>query len=268
MSIFRLIAYDVRCSFRQNRVKWLFALAIQLFLCVRTFSELSFHGGPWDLLSALWPVMSGAREYELSQDSSFQLPAYWFSFHAYLLFLTGFYPVNELYLGNGQALVRTYARGKWLMSKIISAVLNISVYYGSFLAFGMIGNLLSGGEWIPRNGIIPFAGVPIWDKSLWELCAAFVVLPWLVSVSLCTVQIVLSIFMDPVIAFMVNIGGLAASVFWRNPFLPGNYAMLYRQDWVCSRPGISLASGVALCLGLTAAAAALGAIFFQKKDIL
>lgn len=268
MSLFRLISYDVHYSFRRSRIKWLFALGILLFLCLRTFSDISFRGGPCDLLSALWPVLGGAREYILSQDSSFQLPAYWFSFHAYLFFLTGFYPINELHLGNGQALVRTHTRGKWLMSKLINVALNVVTYYGSFFVLCIAGNLLLGGAWIPEDGMIHFVGVPIGNKSPWELFAAFVLLPLLVSVSLCTVQIVLSLFMDPVISFLINIAGLAASVFWRNPLLAGNYAMLYRQDWVCSRSGISPAAGAALCLGLFSMAAALGILFFRKKDIL
>lgn len=268
MSIFRLISYDVHYSFRQNRIKWLFALAVLLFLCFRIFSDISFRGGSCDLFSALWPVMGGAREYMLSQDSSFQLPAYWLLFHAYLFFLTGFYPVNELHLGNGQTLVRTYSRGKWLTSKLINTALNVVMYYGSFFVLCITGNLLLGGEWIPEDGMIHLVGVPIGNKSLWELCTAFVLLPLLVSVSLCTLQVVLSLFMDPVISFMLNIAGLVDSVFWMNPLLAGNYAMLYRQEWVCRGSGISPDVGAALCLGLFAMAAAAGAIFFRKKDIL
>lgn len=265
--LFRIILYDIQFSFRKNRVKWIFAIIIQLFLCFRTFSEVSFYGS-YDLLSELWPVMSGAREYLLSEDSSFQLPAYWILFHGYLFFLIGFYPTNELYLGNGQTLIRTLSRKSWIISKQISVLVNITLYYGCFLALLLIGNLLHGGEIIPGNGIIGLSGIPIFDKNSLELFIAFILLPLLMSVALGEIQVVMSLFIDPVLSLMIMIGYMIASVFWMNPLLIGNFSMLYRQDWVSGSPEISAITGIVLCFVLIFIALVVGAFMFQKKDIL
>jgi hypothetical protein len=249
-------------------VKWIFAAIIQLFLCIRSFGEVSFYSGAYDLLSELLPVMGGAREYVLSADSSFQLPAYWFLFHVYLFFLIGFYPVSELYLGNGQALIRTRSRKIWIVSKLFSIFLNITLYYGCFLLLLLIGNLLHGGEIIPRNGIIGLGGIAIFNKSISDLFVAFILLPLLVSVALGVIQILMSLFLDPVLSFMAVVGYLIASVFWMNPLLIGNFSMLYRQDWISGKATIDITTGTVLCFVLTVVALILGVIMFQRKDIL
>ncbi len=267
-NMIRLILYDIRYFFRQNRWKWLFAFMIHVFLCIRTFHSILFYAGSSDLLSALWQTMGGAREYLLSSDSSFQLPAYWFLFHIYLFFLIGFYPAGELYSGNGQALVRTRTRAMWLISKCISVVVNIVLYYGCFLLTMLIGNLVCGGTVIPRGGIIGLAGIRVAGKSVTELLTAFIFLPVCVSTALGVMQVVLSLFVGPVLSFMLNIAYMTASVFWMKPFFIGNYSMLYRQSWVSGNTNLSVTGGILRCLVLASLSFAVGMLLFQKKDIL
>jgi len=265
--LLKIVSYDIRSSFRKNRIKWMIAMIILLFLCVRSFGAVSF-AGTYDLLSELWPVMSGAREYILSEDSSFVLPAYWFLFHGYLFFLIGFYPANEMYLGNGQPLVRTASRTKWIISKQINLFVNVVVYYGCFLIFMLIGNFIHGGEIIPENGIIGYCGIPFFGKSNLELFTAFILLPLLMSVAVGQIQILMSLFISPVISLMITIGYMVASVFWMNPLFIGNYSMLLRQDWISGTPDISVPVGVAMCVLLIFATIFAGIYMFQRKDIL
>uniref|UniRef100_UPI004056CB99 DUF2705 family protein n=1 Tax=Agathobacter sp. TaxID=2021311 RepID=UPI004056CB99 len=265
--LLKIVSYDIRSSFRKNRLKWMIAMIILLFLCVRSFNTVSF-AGTYDLLSELWPVMSGAREYTLSEDSSFTLPAYWFLFHGYLFFLIGFYPANELYLGNGQPLIRTASRTKWIISKQINLFVSIVAYYGCFLIFMLIGNYIHGAEIIPENGIIGYCGIPFFDKSNLELFTAFIFLPMLMSVALGQIQILMSLFISPVISLMLTVGYMVASVFWMNPLFIGNYSMLLRQDWISCNPDISVPVGVVICIILIFATSFAGIYMFQRKDIL
>ena len=266
--LINIISYDIQFSFRQNRLKWFFAVIIQLFLCIRSFSEVSFYSASYDLLSELWPVMCGAREYLLSEDSSFQLPAYWFLFHIYLFFLIGFYPSCEMHLGNGQTLIRTHSRNCWLVSKLISVFLNVALYYGCFLVLLLIGNSLHGGKIIPENGIIGLSGIPIFEQTNLQLITSFIFLPLFVSVVLGEIQVVISLFFNPVLSFMFIVGYMIASVFGMNPFLIGNYAMLYRQEWISGNQAISVMTGILICFLLTIITLAAGMYVFQKKDIL
>lgn len=262
-----LVWHDICYFMRLSRAKWFLAWGIQLFLCFRSLEEVSFRGAS-DLLSALWPVMSGSREYLVSQDRAFELPALWFLFHLYLSFLIGFYPAGDLGVGNGQTLVRTRTRAKWLMSKWLGAGGTILLYYGCFLLFLLIGNGRRGGSLLPASGILEAGGILLFERSFPELFLAFFLLPLLVSLALGTVQIVLSLFAGPVFAFMGMTAYLIASVFWKSPFLLGNFSMLYRQDWVCGGSGISLEGGIGWCLALTASACVLGCHLFSRKDVL
>lgn len=266
--LFNMIKYDIRFSFRKNRSKWFFALLIQLFLCFRIFQEIDFRSCPSELLSALWPVMSGEREYLLSQDSSFQLPAYWIFFHGYLYFLIGFYPVNELYLGNGQTLIRASSKNIWMVSKFVSVCLHIFLYYGCFFTLLLVGNWKCNGTLLPENEIIGIIGVPIFYQSLNELFLAFLILPILVSITLGEIQVILSFFFNPVFAFMLVIAYLIASVFWTSPFFIGNFAMLYRQSWISNKPELSVRFGMILCIILIVISFIAGMVLFQKKEIL
>jgi hypothetical protein len=266
-SFMHLILYDIRYSFRKNRIKWFFTVSIQLWLCIRSFQEVSFYGS-YDYLSELWPVMSGASEYILSEDSAFQLPACWFLFQIFQFFLIGFYSESELNFGNGQALIRTHTREMWLASKFISVIVNIVSYYGCFLVVLLIGNTIHAGKVIPENGMIGLAGIPIFHKSIWEVWSAFIILPLLVSVTLGEIQVVLSLFLDPVISFMAVVGFMVISVFWMHPFLIGNFSMLYRQEWVSGKPEMSVDIGIILCFVLLIATFTFGIIMFRKKDIL
>ena len=263
-----MILYDIRCSLGQNRVKWLAAIAIQIFLCIRSFREVSFGGGTYELLSELWLVMGGAREYIPPEDSSFQLPACWFLFHSYLFFLIGFYPASELYRGNGQALIRTRTRAGWLISKFISTVVNVVLYYCCFLGLMLLGNVICGGSLLPLNGIISFGGIPIFDKSPTELLIVFLLLPLFVSMTLGCIQAVLSLFLDPVFSFMAAIGYMSASVFWMSPLLIGNFSMLYRQAWISGKAEMSTAMGMVCCLCSMILTMIGGIYMFRRKDIL
>lgn len=243
-------------------------MAILVVLCIRTYREISMYSGTYEFLSELWPVMSGAREYIVTQDSSFKLPSYWFLFHEYLFFLIGFYPVNELNLGNGQALIRSHSKKIWYLSKLFSAVVNVILYYLCFVLFLAVGNLLHGGRWMPENHIIGLAGILIDGKSLSDLFLAFLLLPLLVSTALVSVQLMLSFLLGPVSSFMIITGYLIASVFWMNPLFIGNYSMLLRQSWVSGKQTITVPGGIVITLTVLLFSLLAGMIVFDRKDVL
>ena len=264
----QMVAYDMRFSFRKNRYKWLVAIGIFLFFDLQIFGQIASLVGGYDLFSEICPVMCGEREYILMNDSMFQLPSYWMLFHGYLFFMVGFYPVNDLYQGNGQTCIRAKSRGTWILSKQISVFLNIVLYYACFLLLLLIGNALHHGTLLPESGVLSLVGIRVLNKSITELATAFIVLPFLVSWALAEIQIVFSFMMSPVLAFMLVIGYLIASVFWMQPYWIGNFAMIYRQSWISGRLDLTVDTGVQICVVLIILSCVLGIFLFEIKDIL
>lgn len=263
-----MVAYDMRFSFRKNRYKWLVAIGIFLFWSLQIFRQIASVVGVYDFFSEIWPVMCGEREYILMNDSTFQLPAYWMLFHGYLFFLIGFYPVSDLYHGNGQTCIRAKSRRAWMFSKQISIFLNIVLYYVFFLILLWIGNAFYHGTLLPESGVLSLSGLRVLNKSISELVVAFIILPFLVSWALVEIQIVLSFMISPVLAFMFMVGYLIASVFWMQPYWIGNFAMIYRQGWVSGRADLSVNTGIQICVVLIVLSYMLGIFLFERKDIL
>lgn len=259
---FYMIAYDIRFSFWKNRSKWVVAFLIQVYLCIRIFHEISWYDSPYDFFSELWMLMRGESDNQLTIRSS-----YWVLFHGYLCFLIGFYPVNEWYLGNGQTSIRSYSRKRWLFSKLISVAVNVIVYYGGMIGFMLLRNLFYGGTILPESGVLA-VGIPIYNQSMIELWLFFLILPFLVSLALGELQVCLSFWVNPVFAFMINVAYLIAAIFIPSPSLLGNFAMLYRQNWVSGNQAIDWDIGILLCTLLLIATIVIGLVLFEKKDIL
>lgn len=263
-----LAIYDIGYSFRKNKYKWCAALIILAFLAFRSIDVVTYYGFTPDLLSTSWSVMSGAREYLLSADRTFELPAYWFLFHIYLSFLVGFYTVSELRFSNGHAITRTYSRTIWLASKLFSIIVNIILYYSCFFLFLLVGILFTGGTVFPSTGVIGISGVVVGGMSIMSVFLKFWLLPMIVSVTLCLIQVIASLFFEPVLSFLCTVGYLIASVFWTSPILIGNFAMLLRQNWLSGKPLLNDLAGVFICIAMTSIVVFVGVRSFQKKDIL
>lgn len=263
-----MVTYDTYYSFRKNRMKWLVAIGIFLFFEMRIFGEIDNWVKVYDFFSEIWAVMCGEKEYILKEDSIFNLPTHWMIFHGYLFFLVGFYPVNDLYHGNGQTCIRAKSRRQWMLSKQISIFLNVVVYYACFLAVFYIGNALHNGTLLPENGMLSLSGTRITSQSTMELVMAFIVLPLLVSWALVQIQVVLSFFISPVLSFMLMLGYLIASVFWMKPYWIGNFAMLYRQRWVSGCVDLTVDAGIQICVVIIILSSVLGIFLLERKDIL
>ena len=111
-------------------------------------------------------------------------------------------------------------------------------------------------------------GINVAELSFSEIMLYWWVMPILVSAALCLTEVLLSLFIEPLLAFFVMLSCLVASVFWTSPALIGNYSMLLRSNLLSGDPAISAQNCFAVCLLLIALASVLGTKLFRSKDIL
>lgn len=101
----------------------------------------------------------------------------------------------------------------------------------------------------------------------WQLTLQLTVLPWLTAVALSQLQLCLSLWMQPVLGWVVSIVVLLSSAYYATPFLLGNYAMAMRDQQVLAG-GVDGRTGIAYCLGVVLLSVLAGLISFKHTDIL
>ena len=263
-----LLGYDLHYGFQSNRGKWLFALVVQAHFCTlagRLSLITNTHIG---FLERLTFLFRGLPEYHLSQTGTFELPVHWLIFHAFLLFLAGFYPIQELTQSGGQAFIRSGRRGYWLRSKALWVCATVAGYYLMLAGVLAVCSLPAGGPWAQPAAMAVLFGIDMAELSFAEIALYWWAMPILVSVALCLTEVFLSLFIEPLLAFFVMLSYLVASVFWTSPALIGNYSMLQRSSLLSGDPAISAQNCFAVCLSLIALASVLGTKLFRRKDIL
>lgn len=263
-----LLCYDLRYGFQSNRGKWLFALLVQVYFCTlagRLSLITNTRIGFWERLTFLF---RGLPEYHLSQTGTFELPVHWLIYHAFLLFLVGSYPIQELTQSGGQAFIRSSRREYWLLCKALWVCATVVGYYLMLASVLAVCSLLAGGSWAPPAAMTILFGIDMVELSFAEIALNWWGMPILVSVALCLTEVLLSLFIEPLLAFFVMLSYLVASVFWMSPVLIGNYSMLQRSSLLSGNTAISAQNCFAVCLSLIVFTSVLGTKLFQSKDIL
>lgn len=286
-----MFRYDLYYGFRDCRLKWLGALLVQIYFANAAYQACSMAGGPVGALGYLTWLFQGKPEYFAAETGRFELPVPWLLLHACLLFLVGFYPANDLTRSGGQAFVRMRRRRDWLLGKAVWVVGTAAAYYVclaiilmlyAFLAEGLAGQAypekwqMQGAGWNVFWGkyitgspeaLKSLFGIPIAEMGGMAIFLSWWAEPFLVSVTLCLAEMVLSLVLEPALALFLALGYLTASVFWAEPALLGNYAMLMRQDFWSGIEAVSFSGCVAGCGVFSAAVLMIGMKLIRKKDI-
>lgn len=262
-----LLAYDMSYGLYYNRTKWLFALLIQIYFCVLAGSlqtTLDTEVGFWGCLTNLF---RGLPEYHISETGKFELPIPWLVFHAFLLFLVGFYPAHDLSYSGGQAFIRAGNRKYWLCSKVIWTLATVLSYYLMLAVVLLVCSMLTGGVETSSVCVQRLLGGDFANTSLMDILIYWWWMPMLTSAALCVIEVILSLFIEPVLSFLAMFSILVASVFWMTPWLIGNFSMLLRMDFVSGNQCISFANCLIGCSMMICASCALGTSAFNLKDI-
>ena len=211
-----LFLYDLSNGFQRNQWKWLFALLLQIYFCILA--------GDTGILGRLTSVFEG--QYEL------QLSTQWLTFHGFLLFMVNFYPVGELTYNGGQAIIRSDRKEYWLFSKVMWVISTVISYYLLLALVLVIGSVFTGNFLIPSDVMMEIYEIDITGLNITKIVLYWCGMPLLVSITLCITEVILSLFIQPIISFFLMLAYLIVSAYCIHPVFLGNYAMLKRQDFV------------------------------------
>ena len=99
-----------------------------------------------------------------------------------------------------------------------------------------------------------------------NLTAAILLMPPLMMIALCLVQMAVSLFIRPIFSYVLTVAIMLSSAYYLSPLLPGNYAMPVRSAEMIEG-GVTLRSGCATCVLLIALSVLTGMIRFRRYDI-
>ena len=265
--------HDIIHGIFQKWPKFLIPAAIALLASVSFLWELSFAEGvtstpTW--MDHLCNLFSGMKEYNPNSGNPFEVPVLYLAIHVFVAFIIGNYPVNDLYDYAPQVLIRTRNRARWWFEKCIWNVASVLLFYLILLGVTFVVNLIAGGVvslTASADILTEFFGATEQTVNNGELALAAFLLPVLTSIALSLVQMVLMLCVKPVYSYLSIIVLLVSSAYFMTPFLPGNYAMLWRNAVWCEG-GISTALAIVVTITIAVVVVVVGYFIFQKKDIL
>lgn len=216
-------------------------------------------------------LFCGIPEYVPSKLVSFIIPVRWFLINIFLIYTGLYFPYRDLHTVGVNVLIRNGSRRRWFASKCVWLLVNqlaayICIYLCIFVFHWILGGNLSlqlTPEYInavmnARTGFTEFPNTIIWMTVL---------LTFLVTMAFSIWQLVLTLFMKPIFAYIVVISFLLASAYFMTPVMIGNFAMPIRSEYFIGNGYDPVRGEIILCVVILAGIA-VGLIKFRKYDIM
>ena len=216
-------------------------------------------------------IFGGMKKFIPTPGAVFPFPIVWLLVMALACFSSLWYPLNDLYGFGKTLLTACQSRSRWYLAKALWCGVTVTLYYLLGWAVMPLGCWIIGGRFTWSISPYMMELMEVTDVASavenWQLTLQLTVLPWLVTVALSQLQLCLSLWMQPVLGWIVSIVVLLSSAYYATPFLLGNYAMVLRDQQVLAG-GVDGRAGIAYCLGVVLLSVLAGLISFKHADIL
>ena len=217
----------------------------------------------------LLSVMGGMKEFHYEDGEMFLFPAVWIFFFLLLLFYTLRYPTQNLDGIGKSMLILSQNRRIWWFSKCVWCCVYVLTYFLLFyISAFMMGICLGGELTLQPSEYAPYAlDAGMYLKSPpWNLIPGLLLVP-LVACAITMLQMVLTLWVKPIFAYVLSCVLLLSSAYFANPALIGNYAMLFRTD-IFVEEGFPLGWGFTAAVLLIALSLLMGYFRMEHMDIL
>jgi hypothetical protein len=277
MKFFRLLVYDLKEGFRYNRYKYL-VMTAALSFSVAWFG-ISLHNGYQygfiqdvpSLSDLMLYLLRGMPVYHPRQGEEYILPVIWILIQTMLFYLAGYYPQQDIYRFGQQIFLRSYKKRNWWYSKCIWCAATVTVFYAIVFLIAVLGCVSMGGNFsagFSAELAKFFYGVDLSGITVGQLWFQLTVMPWVISLSMCLFQMMLSFFIGAPISFVLVISVMIASTYVPSKWLIGNYSMIVRCVWINPTEGYNSEFGLIMALALGCFSVFGGALRMKKYDVL
>lgn len=276
MGTLKLIAFDVRNGIVRYWWKYLAAAAFSFLFSLAFARQLVLMQGRMDLLVApstlgdcLTNLVVAIPRYVFETGFPFVFAGPWLLTLLLVAYLTLGYPCRDLGGPDRQLVMAAGSRWAWWLSKCVWVVLSVLAF---FLAIGVgaaLWTVVSGGSLGLHlsSGVAEMLGCvsdsgssTLWQSAAWLYLAAV-----LVALALCLVQMLVSLFVKPILSFIVTIVLLFLWAECEGPSLTGALlAVLPRQPGDVAAQALV---GAGVAFGVIALAVVVGGLCFKHTDI-
>lgn len=170
-------------------------------------------------------------------------------------------------------IIRAGTRSGWYLAKCVWNAASCVVYFVIAVLTALIYTLAAGGRAVLEN--TPEITQAVFFEVLNDsvslsakqvfLCAVF--LPLMTVTAISEVQMLLCLFVKPAVSFLMCMILLIAAVYWENPFILGNGAMVMRCD-ILVEGGVSARDCALFAVIVIVICTIFGMSAFRRKDIL
>ena len=285
MRFLKLCRYDLRQGLLARWGCWPVICAVSAFFffcfCLDVFHffyfEVDGFGGINAVGLSFGDVVLTQTGGDLPPDPNFSVedftfPVKWLFLHALILYFTLGYTSEDLTRCGMQVMTRSGSKLRWWLSKCLWNCTAVISYYALFMAVLLALTALTGKsvsmELKPE--LLPaYFGekLPAWALSGAAMFTALCVLPCAVGLALNLAQMTLTLYVRPMIAYLVVCAYLMSSAFLVHPALLGNYALTVRNRAVGFYP-LTNTGGLLICGGVCLCAIVVGCFRMQSMDLI
>jgi len=278
MKFFKLLRFDLKNGLLRRWQGYLILFATIIFAYI-DFSirimEIRAGGiygqGEVSIGTFLFYLFGGMEKYVPSPANPFIFPALWILVFIQILFITLYYPFDNLNGIGKNLLIASGRRKSWWLSKCIWNISSVCACFIIIWLTALVCTLVTGGE-------LSFAVGPLaeglFPKALWikrpmdtQLFFYLIPAPLLVAAALSLVQMVVSLVIRPIFSFLCSAVLLGISIYYVSPAFIGNYAMAVRADSIAF-DSVDGKTGLGLCLLIIGVSILFGYLLFGRYDIL
>lgn len=277
MKFFKLLKYDIKNGFWQNRWRLLCTAAVVIISCIdfyirkqtAFYFEATVPAGTFGDYACY--LLGGMKEYVPGVDEDFIFPVKWFLFHLILLYGTLHYSVRDLHTLGKTMLPRCGQRYSWWISKCLWNFLYTMAAY--LLTFGIIFLFCTAAGATPELSVTetlvnslmqadsPYSEFPV------QFTVLVLVLPCILSIGNSFFLLLLTLFFKPVFSYGIMIVFLLCGAYFHISVLWGTLTMPLRSEWI-HPDGYSFSEGLLAAALIISITFVIGFIRFQKYDIL
>lgn len=200
----------------------------------------------------------------------FTIPIYWFTLQIFISYFIGYYSHDD-FIQNGRNLFLTIKNRKnWWDGKCLWCISTVLLNYIIFTTVIILSAVLCGAE-LKLNYTVDFVSRVFDANVVYISCGEIVlvsfVLPCIITISMCLLQILIGFFTTPVVSFASMCGVYVLSAYYTEWFMLGNYTMWLRSTYLTPE-GVNPLSGLILGMTLSICAWYIGRMYFEEKNIL
>jgi len=275
MNALKLLGYDIKYGIFKRWYIFLIAIVFAVaeyrasLMMIKSLNESELMYGNGTVMDYILYSFQGMPVYNFSPQNYFTIPLFWFVFQIGASYIVAYYTENDLKKNGRNILLASKSRIIWWLSKVVTCVSSVFLYYILTISLIVILAVMSGAS-LSIEASYDFCTAmfspTIQYLSTNDLIYIVLILPFVVTTAICICQVTCSLVCSPVVCFATVSGMYVLSAYYTMPWFLGNYTMWQRCSYY-AEGGVSPDAGLFLALVIFVLSIVGGSYVIKTKDV-